>query len=73
MTARLERGEDEADSEFSVDARFDTATARDVSEVSVVVGLRLTRFLDIASGLFETDLNAGIVVPPVREPDLVPS
>ena len=65
MTARIERGEDETDSEFALDERMGAA------EVSVVVGLVLERFPDVAAGLFETDLN--VVVPPVREVDLVPS
>ena len=65
MTARIERGEDETDSEFALDERMGAA------EVSVVVGLVLERFPDVAAGLFETDLN--VVVPPVRELDLVPS
>lgn len=65
MTARIERGEDETDSEFALDERMGAA------EVSVVVGLVLARFPDVAAGLFETDLN--VVVPPVRELDLVPS
>jgi len=65
VTARIERGEDETDSEFALDERMGAA------EVSVVVGLVLERFPDVAAGLFETDLN--VVVPPVRELDLVPS
>ena len=69
MTARIERGEDETDSEFALDERMGAAT--DVAEVSVVVGFVLERFPDVAAGLFETDLN--VVVPPVRELDLVPS
>ena len=65
-------------SEFAVDERLDTATAPDVVEVCVVVGLMLTRFPDVVAALFppgllETNLNAGVVVPPpVRELDLVP-
>ena len=54
MTARIERGEDETDSEFALDERMGAA------EVSVVVGLVLERFPDVAAGLFETDLFGSI-------------
>ena len=52
---------------------MDFPFASDVAELSVVVGMMLARFPDTAAGLFEADLNAGVVVPPVREPDLLPS